>query len=124
MVQKPVIDLSAYIKAVRNCEPLEVYGRIVEITGLTIKATGLDVSIGEACKIYSDSGPVIDAEVVGFKEGKVVLMATGEISGIRHGSRVLPLGKNINLTVSDKLIGRVIDEAGNPITTCCTILAW
>ncbi len=115
MVQQPVIDLSSYITAAKNSEPLEVYGRIVEITGLTIKATGLDVSIGEACKIYSDNAPEIDAEVVGFKEGKVVLMATGEISGIRHGSRVLPLGKNINLKVSDNLIGRVIDEAGNPI---------
>lgn len=109
-----MINLGPYIKAVKESEPLEIYGRIVEITGLTIKATGLDVSIGEACKIYSSKVPV-DAEVVGFKEGKVVLMATGEISGIGHGSRVMPLGKNKSVTVSDALIGRVIDEAGNPI---------
>jgi flagellum-specific ATP synthase len=109
-----MIDLAPYIKAVKESEPLEIYGRIVEITGLTIKATGLDVSIGEACKIYSSNMPV-DAEVVGFKEGKVVLMATGEISGIGHGSRVMPLGKNKSVTVGDALIGRVIDEAGNPI---------
>jgi flagellum-specific ATP synthase len=109
------IDLGPYIETVNNSDHLKVYGRIVEITGLTIKATGLDVSIGEACKIYSDSAPTIDAEVVGFKEGKVILMATGEVSGIRHGSRVLPLGKNIKIKVSDKLIGRVIDATGNPI---------
>ncbi len=109
------IDLSPYITIVNNSAPLKIYGRIVEITGLTIKATGLNVSIGEACKIYSDNAPPVDAEVVGFKNGKVVLMATGEISGIRHGSRVLPLGKNISVKVSDELIGRVVDEAGNPI---------
>ena len=109
------IDLGPYISSVKNSEPLKVYGRIVEITGLTIKATGLDVSIGEACKIYSDHALPVDAEVVGFKEGKVVLMATGAVSGIRHGSRVLPLGKNISVNVSDDLIGRVIDAAGNPI---------
>ncbi len=109
------IDLSPYINTVYNSEPLKVYGRIVEITGLTIIATGVDVSIGEACKIYSDNALPVDAEVVGFKEGKIVLMATGEISGIRHGSRVWPLGKNISIKVSDELIGRVIDEAGNPI---------
>ena len=40
------IDLGPYTKAVDNSEHLKVYGRIVEITGLTIKATGLDVSIG------------------------------------------------------------------------------
>lgn len=109
------IDLGKYITALEDAEPLKVYGKITEITGLTIKATGLDVSIGEACKIYSDNAPPVDAEVVGFKEGKVVLMATGEISGIKHGSRVLPLGKNISITVGDGLVGRVIDAAGNPI---------
>ncbi len=109
------IDLSPYKRAVDNAEHMKVYGRIVEITGLTIKATGLDVSIGEACKIYSDNADPLDAEVVGFKEGKIILMATGEVSGIRHGSRVLPLGKNILVKVGESLIGRVIDSAGNPI---------
>ncbi|HBH60521.1 MAG TPA: hypothetical protein DDX85_02015, partial [Nitrospiraceae bacterium] len=60
------IDLAPYIEAVNDSDHLKVYGRIIEITGLTIKATGLDVSIGEACKIYSDNAPPIDAEVVGF----------------------------------------------------------
>jgi len=109
------IDLSPYLTAVENSEPLKVYGRIIEITGLTIKATGIDVSIGEACRIYSDQAPPVDAEVVGFKDGKVILMATGEVSGIRHGSRVLSLGKNISVKVGDGLIGRVIDAAGNPL---------
>ncbi len=108
------IDLGSYIKTVNKLDPLKVYGRIVEITGLTIKATGLDVSIGESCKIYSDKSAPIDAEVVGFKEGKVILMATGEVAGIRHGSRVMPLGKNISVKVSDSLIGRIIDATGNP----------
>jgi flagellum-specific ATP synthase len=109
------IDLGSYIQTVDRLDPLKVYGRIVEITGLTIKATGLDVSIGESCKIYSEKADPVDAEVVGFKEGKVILMATGEVAGIRHGSRVMPLGKNISVKVSDGLIGRIIDATGNPI---------
>jgi len=109
------IELERYIHTVNNLDPLKVYGRITEITGLTISATGLDVSIGEACKIYSDNAVSVDAEVVGFKEGRIILMATGDVSGIRPGSRVFPLGKNISVTVSDQLIGRVIDAAGNPI---------
>ena len=109
------IDLGSYIQTVDGLDPLKVYGRIVEITGLTIKATGLDVSIGESCKIYSEKADPVDAEVVGFKEGKVILMATGEVAGIRHGSRVMPLGKNISVKVSDGLIGRIIDATGNPI---------
>jgi flagellum-specific ATP synthase len=109
------INLEPFFKAVESAETLKVYGRITEITGLTIKATGLDVSIGEACKIYSDNADPVDAEVVGFREGKIILMAIGEVSGIRHGSRVLPLGKNISVNVGEQLIGRVIDAAGNPM---------
>jgi flagellum-specific ATP synthase len=111
----PTINLDKYINTVNNYDPLKVYGRIVEITGLTIKAAGLNVSIGEACKIYSEDNPPLDAEVVGFKEGKVVLMAIGDITGIKQGSMVLPLGKQTSVTVSDELIGRVIDDIGNPI---------
>jgi len=109
------IDLGSYIQKIDKLDPLKVYGRIVEITGLTIKATGLDVSIGESCKIYSEKADPVDAEVVGFKEGKVILMATGQVAGIRHGSRVMPLGKNISVKVSNGLIGRIIDATGNPL---------
>lgn len=116
------IDLSPYIEIVKKSDPFSVYGRIVEMTGLTIKGTGIDVSIGEACRIYSDNGSVVDAEVVGFKDGKIVLMAIGDISGIKYGSRILPLGRNGSVKVSDKLIGRVVDDAGNAIDGKGTVL--
>jgi len=110
-----VIDLTPYIKRIEEIDPYRVYGRIVEITGLTIKATGLDVSIGEACMIYSDTAPPVEAEVVGFKGDRVILMATGDVSGIRHGSRVLPVGKNVTVRVSNEIVGRIVDATGNPI---------
>ncbi len=109
------IDLSCYTKALEDAEPLRVYGKINEITGIIIKASGLKVSIGEACRIYTDKGPVIDAEVVGFRDGKVLLMAIGELAGIKPGSRVLPIGKNVSVRVGPDLIGRIIDDRGNPI---------
>ncbi|MBF0457852.1 MAG: FliI/YscN family ATPase [Nitrospirae bacterium] len=109
------IDLSPYIKAAEKSEPLRVYGRITEITGIMIKATGLKASVGEACKIYSDNQIPIDAEIVGFKDSKALLMATGDISWIKPNSRILSLGKKVSIKVGEGLIGRVINESGNPI---------
>jgi flagellum-specific ATP synthase len=110
-----MFDLKSYIEELDRIDPLRVYGRIVEITGLTIKATGIDVSIGESCRIFSNNAEPVDAEVVGFKGDKVILMATGDVSGIRHGSRVLPMGRNISIRVGPSLIGRVINAVGDPI---------
>ncbi len=109
------IDLSQHIRAVDETAPLRVYGKIDEITGIIIKATGLKVGIGEACKIYSQDEQVINAEVVGFKDGKVLLMAIGDISGIKPGSRVLSIGKRVSVKVGHELVGRIIDDSGNPI---------
>ncbi len=109
------LSLHRYIDLVEDIEPMRVYGRVVEITGIIIKATGLMVSVGEACKVYSDTGAVIDAEVVGFRDGKVLLMAIGDIQGIRPGSRVYPAGNRLFIRVSDEMIGRVVDALGRPM---------
>ncbi|HUJ19160.1 MAG TPA: FliI/YscN family ATPase [Nitrospirota bacterium] len=109
-----MIDLSSYIGAVAETEPMKVYGRVIEITGIIIKATGVKASIGESCRIISDHVS-IDAEVVGFRDGKVLLMAVGDLSDIRPGSRVLPAGRKVSIRVSPSLIGRVINDRGEPI---------
>ncbi|MBF0343149.1 MAG: FliI/YscN family ATPase [Nitrospirae bacterium] len=109
------IDLQPYIKAVKESNPLRVYGRVIEITGMIIKSTGLKACIGDACKICTDGQSHLNAEVVGFKDGKELLMAAGDISWIKPGSRVLPLGRKVSVKVGEGLIGRVINESGEPI---------
>lgn len=109
-----MIDLSSYIKAVPKTEPMKVYGRVIELTGIIIKATGVKASIGESCRILSEHVE-LDAEVVGFRDGKVLLMAVGDLSEIKAGSRVLPIGKKVSVRVSQALIGRVINDRGEPI---------
>lgn len=110
----PEIDLAPYIHAAQKSEPLRIYGRVTEITGIIIKATGLRTSIGESCKIYSDDS-VIDAEVVGFKDGKVMLMGIGDLAGVKPGSLVLSCGKRAFVKVAHDLIGRVLNDRGEPI---------
>lgn len=110
-----LIDMAPYLMAAEKAEPLRVYGKIVEVTGLLIKVTGIKVSVGEMCKIYSEEQPPVDAEVVGFRDDKVLLMAIGDLSGIKPGSKVLPVGKYAAVTVGPGIIGRVVDDKGSPI---------
>ena len=115
MTRRSAFNLSPYINAISETEPLKVYGRLVEITGIIIKATGIKVTIGESCRIISENDFSVDAEVVGFRDGKAILMAIGDLSGIRLGSRVLPAGKNVSIKASPFLRGRVINDRGEPI---------
>lgn len=115
MMSERSINLAPYISAISSTEPMKVYGRVTEITGIIIKVTGIKAGIGESCRIFSENGAIIDAEVVGFKDGKVLLMAVGDIGDIRMGSRVLSTGKRAFVRVSPQLIGRVLNDKGEPI---------
>jgi flagellum-specific ATP synthase len=110
-----MIDLTPYLQAVPKIEPFRIFGLVKEITGILIKAQGLRVSVGEACKIYGDQGTSMDAEVVGFQDGKTLLMASGEILGLKPGTRVFPVGKKSSIRIGPDLIGRVLNGQGSPI---------
>ncbi|MEW6417093.1 MAG: FliI/YscN family ATPase [Nitrospirota bacterium] len=109
------IDLSPYINTVSGIDPMKIYGRVAEITGIIIKATGIKAAIGESCRIFSENDLSMDADIVGFRDGKVMLMAVGDLVGIRLGSRVLPIGKKVSIRVSPHLKGRVINGSGEPL---------
>ncbi len=111
-----VINLSKYHEKLRKMETLKTSGKVTQIVGLVLEAAGLKSSIGEVCKIISRNEEVsIDAEIVGFKEGKALLMPLGDLRGIGPGSKVMATGKEFKVPVGDGLLGRVIDGLGRPL---------
>ncbi|GBD39467.1 putative ATP synthase YscN [bacterium HR37] len=108
-------NLSYYKNRVNKIDTLKVYGKVVEITGPIIKATGLKTSIGEYCEIFTDNGHIIEAEVVGFKERTTLLMAISDTKGIKPGTRVLPVNKKATVLVSQALRGRTINARGEAL---------
>lgn len=109
------LSLKPLIETIPSIDPMRVYGRVTEITGLIIKATGIRTSVGESCRIVSDNGLTVEAEVVGFRDEKVLLMAVDDIAGVRPGSRVISIGRKVAVKVSDAIIGRVLNDRGEPI---------
>lgn len=111
-----VIDIKKYIDAVNKVKLVKYYGKVTKVIGLTIESNGPQASIGELCYIYPFNSKVtIPAEVVGFKEDKVLLMPLGDMEGIGPGSIVVSTGDSLKVNVSEELIGRVLDGLGNPI---------
>ena len=107
-----------YLEIIRGTETKKPIGRVVEIIGLIIEADGPVSSIGDLCYIYPtfDAQPVW-AEVVGFRQNRILLMPLGSVEGIRPGSIVESSGGAMQIGVGEQLIGRVLDGLGRPIDT-------
>lgn len=102
--------------AVRGAGLLRVTGRVSRVQGLLVEAEGLSLPVGSNCDIVcQSSGSLIDAEVVGFKEGAALLVPSGGMAGVAPGDPVRFEGKQSFARVSEHLLGRVLDSRGNPI---------
>jgi len=112
-----LIDLEKYHQALAEINPVRVNGKISEIIGLVVEGTGPSVSIGEICGIYSspDDDKPVNAEVVGFRKGKVLLMPLENMQGLGPGCRIVAIRKRSSIRVGKELLGRIIDGLGNPI---------
>lgn len=110
-----LIDVEKYKMALKESSFIVKYGRISQVIGLTIEATGPAVSIGELCSVSASGEKEILAEVVGFRDNKVLLMPLGEMEGISPGSKVTSLGRSFSVGVGAELQGKVINGLGEPI---------
>ncbi len=103
-------------KMLSDFYPYRVYGKVNQVVGLVIEGKGPISSVGDTALIHPiDNSSPIDAEVVGFKDGKTLLMPLGDLRGVGIGSRILSRRKSVNAIVGEGLLGRVIDGLGNPM---------
>ncbi len=90
-------------------------GKIDKIVGMTVEATGPTSNIGDVCRITLGDGREVLAEVVGFKESKVLLMPYEETEGIGFGCAVVNTGRKLEINVCDEMVGRTVDALGRPM---------
>lgn len=108
--------LNKQYRTLRQSDLYTYGGRIDEIVGMTVEATGITSNIGDVCSIYLDEeNRSVPAEVVGFKGSKVLLMPYQDIDGIGFQSTVRNTREKLTIRVSDQLIGRTVDALGFPI---------
>ncbi len=122
MTVLPDGPLADAFRAVRDGDLHRRRGRVRDLIGLIVEATGLEAPLGEVCLI--DAGrtrPPVPAEVVGFREGRTLLMPLGELSGVRPGTNVRATGAALRVGVGEGLLGRVLDALGRPLDRAAPI---
>ncbi len=103
--------------------PLQVAGKVTELTGLVLRATAPGARVGELVRIErlraAPDSPRRDApllaEVVGFRGEEVVLLPLGTAEGVGPDSVVRTTGRPFAIRCGPALLGRVLDGLGEPI---------
>ena len=104
------------IRRVQQAETIGHTGKIENIVGMSIEASGSRAAVGDICRIYNgESGGQIPAEVVGFKNDRILLMPYSEMTGISSGNFVRNTGHQLRMRVGPFLKGRIINALGQPI---------
>jgi len=110
-----------YLETANRIDPIKCVGRIVRVQGILIESRGPQAIIGEICRIELKKADTpngkkfIQCEVVGLRDDIVQLMSYGETGGIEIGCRVIASGSCLDVAVSKKLLGRVLNHLGKPV---------
>ncbi len=92
-----------------------VDGRVTEVVGLVVEATCPAGSLGDLCTIKAAEGTTIRAEIMGFRDGKTLLMPLETTMGVAVGDRVILSREPLTIPVGPELLGRIVDGMGRPI---------
>ncbi len=103
-------------EVIATTDPVVTSGRVTQLVGLVLEAEGIVAGVGEVCLVESRKGePPVLAEVIGFSNGRVLLMPFHHTAGVRAGQLISPTGKPLRVPVGEGLLGRIVDGLGNPI---------
>jgi flagellum-specific ATP synthase len=92
------------------------HGRVSNLIGLIIEATGVEAEVGELCHVSTGRhSSAVPAEVVGFRDSRTLLMPLGDMHGIGPGNAVTATGSQLSVPVGEELLGRVVDALGQPM---------
>lgn len=97
-------------------ESIRETGRITRIAGNLLESSGPVATVGETCEIIAADGRrIAQAEVIGFRDKSLILMPMQEVEGVGPGASVVRKGLASTVSISDALIGRVLNGKGEPI---------
>ncbi len=111
-----ILNISERLGTLPQAGQALAYGRLTRAFGLLMEGTGLTCALGDMIEVLDHSGaPRVVTEVVGFRDGRVLMMPLGDAMGIGPGAWLRPAGSAPTVAVGHAMLGRVVDAMGNPI---------
>lgn len=95
----------------------QVFGKVAAVQGLLIEVSGVqnNLSVGDRCNVIARDGRKVVSEVVGFRNGRALVMPFGALEGIGLGCRAEIAEAAPAIYPDDSWLGRVINAMGKPV---------
>jgi flagellum-specific ATP synthase len=108
--------MHALLKDIAAISPVRRFGRVARIEGLLVEVTGAAgaISLGGQVRLADGAGRPVGCEVVGFRDGRALVMPLGALDGITLGARADFDNSPAVIFPSAAWLGRVVDGFGNP----------
>jgi flagellum-specific ATP synthase len=93
-----------------------LYGRVTAVQGLLVEVGGIEreLTIGSRCRLDASGRPPVLCEVVGFRNGRALLMPFAGLDGVGLGCKAEVVASEPVIYPSDDWLGRVLDAMGEP----------
>ena len=110
-----MVDLAKYRQLIDKSFVSRL-GKVSKVVGLTVESIGPEANTNDLCRIIStDHKSEVIAEVIGFRDGHLLLMPFEPLNGIGIGSTVENLNTVHSVKVGPDLLGKILDGLGNPM---------
>jgi flagellum-specific ATP synthase len=112
------LEPASGVDLLRDLEPTRVYGKVCNVVGLVVEGRGIKAPLGSMCRLFPESGDereAINAEVVGFRDDRVLFMPYGEMRGIKPGSLIRNAAMPPLFPVGKRYLGQTLDAFGSPL---------
>ena len=107
--------LDRYIERVETIESWRWGGAVTQLIGLLVESKGPSAAIGDFLEIATSAGRIVRAQVIGFREGRVLSMPLEETDGLQPGDTIVSRREDALVEVGPQLLGRVVDGFGRPL---------
>ena len=109
------LNIERYEKLLTQGNFFQLRGRVTDVAGMLLESEGPAAAIGDFCEIKLPAGRRIRAQVIGFRNGKVLSMPLEDTGGLSQGASILARPEAGKVAVGNQLLGRVLDGFGQPM---------
>ena len=110
------MDFDKYRGLLNGKSYVKEMGKVAKVVGLTVESIGPSANLNDLCIITSKDGrQSVMAEVVGFRDNRILLMPFDSVDGIGLGATVSNTHHPLQIPVGPNLLGKVLDGFGRPM---------